>query len=106
MTATENAASRNARVDHLLDRLVDDVVGAEFLGDLLVRAAARDELALGRHVDAVGAGVEQRRLAPRTLAPILLMWGLSVVILIWQRDLGTAILFFLVFLTLLYVASG
>ncbi len=52
------------------------------------------------------AGVEQRRLSPRILGPILLMWGLSVVILIWQRDLGTAILFFLVFLTLLYVASG
>ena len=34
------------------------------------------------------------------------MWGLSVVILIWQRDLGTAILFFMVFLVLLYVASG
>lgn len=51
-------------------------------------------------------GLEQRRLSPRILGPILLMWGLSVVILIWQRDLGTAILFFMVFLTLLYVASG
>lgn len=45
-------------------------------------------------------------LSPRIVGPILLMWGLSVVILIWQRDLGTAILFFLVFLILLYVASG
>jgi len=51
-------------------------------------------------------GLEQRGVSPRILGPILLMWGLSVVILIWQRDLGTAILFFLVFLTLLYVASG
>jgi cell division protein FtsW len=34
------------------------------------------------------------------------MWGISVLILIWQRDLGTAILFFVVFLVLLYIASG
>lgn len=51
-------------------------------------------------------GLEQRRISPRIIGPILLMWGLSVVILIWQRDLGTAILFFMVFLTLLYIASG
>ncbi len=45
-------------------------------------------------------------LAPRILGPILLMWSLCVVILIWQRDLGTAALFFVVFLLLLYVATG
>ncbi|MDZ4770632.1 MAG: FtsW/RodA/SpoVE family cell cycle protein [Chloroflexota bacterium] len=44
--------------------------------------------------------------SPRAFAPLVLMWGLSMVVLIWQRDLGTAALFFLVFLTLLYVASG
>jgi cell division protein FtsW len=57
---------------------------------------------------AEGLETEQRRLSlsPRIFGPILLMWGLSVVILIWQRDLGTAALFFLVFLILLYVASG
>jgi cell division protein FtsW (lipid II flippase) len=42
----------------------------------------------------------------RFLAPLLLMWGISVVVLIWQRDLGTATLFFVVFITMLYVASG
>jgi cell division protein FtsW len=54
---------------------------------------------------AVGA---QGRLwfSPRILGPILLMWGLCVVVLVWQRDLGTAILFFIVFIILLYVASG
>lgn len=46
------------------------------------------------------------RLSPRVAGPILLMWGLSMVILIWQRDLGTAVLFFAIFLILLYVASG
>lgn len=45
-------------------------------------------------------------ISPRILGPILLMWGLSVVLLVWQRDLGTAVLFFAVFLILLYVASG
>ncbi|GAB4509418.1 MAG: FtsW/RodA/SpoVE family cell cycle protein [Anaerolineae bacterium] len=44
--------------------------------------------------------------SPRVLGPMILMWGLSVVILVWQRDLGTAVLFFAVFLVLLYVASG
>lgn len=53
-----------------------------------------------------GVSVEQRRFSPRIVGPIALMWGLSVVILVWQRDLGTAILFFIVFLVLLYVASG
>lgn len=46
------------------------------------------------------------RLSPRTVGPILLMWSLSIIILIWQRDLGTAMLFFLVFMLLLYIASG
>jgi cell division protein FtsW (lipid II flippase) len=50
----------------------------------------------------------QRRLilSPRIFGPILLMWGISIVMLVWQRDLGTAILFFVIFLALLYVASG
>lgn len=42
----------------------------------------------------------------RFFAPLLLMWGISVVVLIWQRDLGTATLFFVIFVTMLYLASG
>jgi len=45
-------------------------------------------------------------ISPRLIGPILLMWGLSVVILVQQRDLGTAMLFFIVFILLLYVSSG
>jgi cell division protein FtsW len=45
-------------------------------------------------------------LSPRLVGPLALMWGLSIVVLVWQRDLGTASLFFLVFMVLLYVASG
>lgn len=40
------------------------------------------------------------------LAPLLLMWGFCLALLIWQRDLGAATLFFLLFLALLYLASG
>ncbi len=51
---------------------------------------------------------EQRMVwrSPRVLGPILFMWGLCVVVLVWQQDLGTALLFFAVFLSLLYIASG
>ncbi len=45
-------------------------------------------------------------ISPRVLGPIVLMWGICILILIWQRDLGTAILFFTIFALLLYVASG
>ncbi|MFZ1399699.1 MAG: FtsW/RodA/SpoVE family cell cycle protein, partial [Candidatus Promineifilaceae bacterium] len=40
------------------------------------------------------------------LAPLLLMWGFCMVLLVWQRDLGAATLFFIVFLSLLYLATG
>lgn len=40
------------------------------------------------------------------LAPLLVMWGLCVILLVWQRDLGAASLFFIVFLGMLYLASG
>lgn len=44
--------------------------------------------------------------SPGFFAPMLLMWGFTVVILLWQRDLGTATLFFVVFVVMLYLASG
>lgn len=40
------------------------------------------------------------------LAPLGLMWGLCIVLLIWQRDLGAATLFFMAFLAMLYLATG
>ena len=42
----------------------------------------------------------------RTLLPLLLMWGLSLVIVIFEKDLGSALVVFFVFITMLYVASG
>ncbi len=40
------------------------------------------------------------------LAPMGVMWGLCLVALVLLNDLGTALLFFLLFLVMLYVASG
>jgi cell division protein FtsW (lipid II flippase) len=40
------------------------------------------------------------------LGPLLVVWALSMVLLIWQRDLGAALLFYAVFLAYLYVATG
>ncbi len=38
--------------------------------------------------------------------PMLAMWGFSIILLIWQRDLGAALLFFGTFLGMLYTATG
>jgi peptidoglycan glycosyltransferase len=40
------------------------------------------------------------------LGPLLLMWGFCIVLLVWQRDMGAATLFFAVFLAMLYVSTG
>ncbi|HRN67948.1 MAG TPA: FtsW/RodA/SpoVE family cell cycle protein [Promineifilum sp.] len=40
------------------------------------------------------------------LGPLLLMWGFTLLLLVWQRDLGAAALFFIVFVAMLYLATG
>ncbi len=60
----------------------------------------RDALALaGRRV----LGLDLPR--GRDLGPILLMWLVSLAVLIGQRDLGSSLLFFGLFLVMLYVAT-
>jgi cell division protein FtsW (lipid II flippase) len=55
---------------------------------------------------------ESTRLGPLSLppipylAPIVAMWAIALGIVVVQRDLGAALLFFAVFLALLYVATG
>lgn len=44
--------------------------------------------------------------SPGFLVPISVMFGLCLVLLVWQRDLGTATIFFVVFMLMLYLASG
>jgi cell division protein FtsW (lipid II flippase) len=40
------------------------------------------------------------------LGPLLLMWGFTLLLLVWQQDLGAAALFFIVFVVMLYLATG
>lgn len=42
----------------------------------------------------------------RMLAPVFVMWGLSLLIVVFERDLGSALLFFTVFVVMLYAATG
>ena len=42
---------------------------------------------------------------PRDLGPILVMWLASVAVLVFQKDLGTSLLFFGLFVMMLYVAT-
>ncbi|MFJ1735939.1 FtsW/RodA/SpoVE family cell cycle protein [Streptomyces sp. NPDC088254] len=44
--------------------------------------------------------------AGRVLGPVLAIWLLSVVVLVLERDLGTSLLFFGLFVVMLYVATG
>ena len=68
-----------------------------FAGYLVVQA---DALALaGRRF----LGLDLPR--GRDLGPILLAWMVSLGVLVFQRDLGTSLLFFGVFVVLLYVAT-
>ena len=41
----------------------------------------------------------------RDLGPILIVWALCMSILVWQTDLGTSLLFFGMFVTMLYIAT-
>lgn len=42
----------------------------------------------------------------RDMGPLLTMWALSLLLLIFQRDLGSSLLFFGIFLAVIYVATG
>ncbi|WP_445526337.1 FtsW/RodA/SpoVE family cell cycle protein [Streptomyces cyslabdanicus] len=42
----------------------------------------------------------------RVLGPVVTIWLLSVVVLVLERDLGTSLLFFGLFVVMLYVATG
>ena len=42
----------------------------------------------------------------RDLGPLLIVWGMSMAVIIFQRDLGTGLLYFGMFLIMLYVATA
>jgi len=43
---------------------------------------------------------------PKHLGPLIVMWLISLLILVLERDLGTSLLFFGLFLAMLYIATG
>ena len=60
----------------------------------------RDVLALAsRRV----AGIDLPR--GRDLGPVLVAWGFSLLVLVFEKDLGTSLLFFGLFITLIYIAT-
>ncbi len=44
--------------------------------------------------------------SPATLLPLILMWALAFLIVILEKDLGSALVLFLIFLVMLFVATG
>jgi cell division protein FtsW (lipid II flippase) len=42
---------------------------------------------------------------PRYIAPILLAWGFAVVVMVGERDLGSSLLFFTLFVVMMWVAT-
>jgi cell division protein FtsW (lipid II flippase) len=55
--------------------------------------------------------VSSRRLGPialpdlKHLGPVMLAWGISLLVMVWERDLGSSLLFFALFVALLWVAT-
>ncbi|HPB45882.1 MAG TPA: FtsW/RodA/SpoVE family cell cycle protein [Microthrixaceae bacterium] len=43
---------------------------------------------------------------PKHLVPVVLAWGTSLVVMVFERDLGSALLFFALFMSVLWIASG
>lgn len=43
---------------------------------------------------------------PHMLVPVFVMWGLSLLVVVFERDLGSALLFFSFFVVMLYVCTG
>lgn len=56
-------------------------------------------------------GIAARRIGPlalpelRHFGPVLLAWGASLVVMVAERDLGSSLLFFALFITMLWVAT-
>ncbi|WP_244857933.1 FtsW/RodA/SpoVE family cell cycle protein [Agromyces archimandritae] len=72
---------------------------AVFFAGYLVRA--RDSLSM---VGTKFLGMRFPRV--RDLGPLLVVWALSMAVIVFQRDLGTGLLYFGLFLVMLYVATG
>ena len=69
-----------------------------FFAGYLVKT--RDSLALVR-TKVFGIGLPR----PKDLGPIVIAWVISLGVLVFQRDLGTSLLFFGLFVSMLYIAT-
>ncbi len=69
-----------------------------FFAGYLVKT--RDSLALVR-TKVLGIGLPR----PKDLGPIVIAWFISLGVLVFQRDLGTSLLFFGLFVSMLYIAT-
>lgn len=63
--------------------------------------AERKELIVEGHVKVFGITLPELR----HLAPILVAWGVSVVVMVGEKDLGSSLLFFTLFVVMLWVAT-
>ena len=43
---------------------------------------------------------------PKYLGPVLIAWAVTLVVMVYQRDLGSSLLFFALFLVMVWVATG
>lgn len=77
---------------------------SELLKLLLVAFLASYFADRGRLIAFQGASSARRWIA--FLAPMGVMWFFCMVLLVWQRDLGAASLFFGAFIVLIYLATG
>ena len=44
--------------------------------------------------------------APRHFGPLVLAWGVSLAVMVFERDLGSSMLFFTLFVVMIYAATG
>lgn len=64
-------------------------------------AENRELLSISNHTV---LGIKLPRL--RLLAPLFVVWGICLLVVAFERDLGSALLFYTIFLIMLYVATG
>lgn len=43
---------------------------------------------------------------PRALVPVILMWAVALLVIVFEKDLGSALVLFFVFVIMLYIATG
>jgi cell division protein FtsW (lipid II flippase) len=98
-------------VEHRGARLWIDVAGNSFqpaeLGKVILAVFLAGYLVTNRHSLSLAGpivfGLRFPRL--RDLGPLLLAWTASLAVLVYQKDLGTSLLFFGLFVAMLYVAT-